>query len=86
MGSTFRGSYCGRPGFETDRCALSDLEWTVTEVSLFVRGALLPAAVMVLGAWLIALALLTFARPLTRRASGWLNRKLFGLLRRIPFW
>ena len=86
MGTSFSGSSCGQPGFETERCALSDLDWTVTEVSRFLRGILAPAFVMVLGAWLVALALLTAARPLTVRASGWLSWRLFALLRRIPFW
>ena len=87
MGTSFSdSSSCGQPGFETERCALSDLDWTVTEVSRFLRGILAPAFVMVLGAWLVALALLTAARPLTVRASGWLSWRLFALLRRIPFW
>jgi GDSL-like Lipase/Acylhydrolase family len=83
MGPTFSGSYCGQPGFDADRCARSDLAWTVTEVSRFLRGILGPAAVMVLGAWLVSLALLTAVRPLTKRASSWLSRRLFGLLGRI---
>ncbi len=84
MGTSFSGQTCGQPGFETERCALSDLDWTVTEVSRFLRGILAPAFVMVLGAWLVALALLTAFSPLTRRASGWLSWRLFALLRRIP--
>jgi hypothetical protein len=86
MGPTFTGSFCGENGFESERCALSDLDWTMTEVSSFIRGILGPAFIMVMGAWFTSLALLAGFHPLTKRASRWLNRKLFGLLGRIRFW
>ena len=85
MGPTFTGSYCGQPGFEVDRCQLSDDGWMLTEVSRFLRGTLAPAFVMVLGAWLLSLGFLGATRPLWKRIAGRLDRRLFGLLRRIPW-
>ena len=83
MGESFDGKFCGQPGFDTDRCALSDAEWTVTEVSLFLRSVLLPVGLMVLGAWLVALGVLRLVRPYSRRFFGRVSDWLFGVLGRI---
>ena len=83
MGESFDGKFCGQPGFDTDRCALSDAEWTVTEVSLFLSSVLLPVGLMVLGAWLVALGLLRLVRPYSRRFFGRVSDWLFGVLGRI---
>lgn len=83
MGESFTSAYCGQAGFDTDRCALSDADWTVTEVSLFLRSVLLPAGLMVLGAWLVALGLIRLTRPYSRRFFGRISDRLFEVLGRI---
>ncbi len=86
MGPDFTGSYCGQEGYQPERCALSDISWTLTEVARFVRGVLGPLAVMLLGSWLVGLAVLTAVHPLTKRVQRWLSIRLFALLGRIPWW
>ncbi len=83
MGESFTSAHCGQAGFDTDRCALSDADWTVTEVSLFLRSVLLPAGLMVLGAWLVALGLIRLTRPYSRRFFGRISDRLFEVLGRI---
>jgi hypothetical protein len=80
MGPDYDGEYCGQPGPDVDRCGLSDDQWTLTEVSRFLRGILGPAFLMVLGAWLVSMAFLVSTRPLWRRLSAGLDSRFFRLL------
>jgi hypothetical protein len=52
-------------------------------VSLFLKSVLLPAALMVLGAWLLALGLLRLVRPYSRRFFDRVANRLFAVLGRI---
>ena len=77
MGNDFDADYCGKDGAQVDGCDLSSTGWALAETARFLLGILLPGALLLLGAWLIALAMLEAARGRIAGFLEWWDGQLF---------
>lgn len=77
MGENFTADYCGKPDAEIDGCDLNSASWAMAETARFLLGIVLPGGLLLIGAWLVALAALRPARRPVDRFLDWLDSRLF---------
>ena len=77
MGEGFTADYCGKPDAEVAGCDLDSAGWALAETSRFLLGIVLPGALLVVGAWLLSLALLAVTRTRARLLRQRFEARLF---------
>jgi hypothetical protein len=76
MGEDFTADYCGKPNADVDGCDLDSAGWALAGTARFLLGIVTPGALLLVGAWLLALAVLQSVRRPVDHFVEWLDGHL----------